>query len=75
MIFIQDSKDREWFVPVPIKSRDSFDTQEESTENDIGIGMENDSQSFVNLIDTVVTENDDINWVRSDVEGIIIDTR
>lgn len=50
----------ERFISVSIKLRDSFDAQKESVDNDTRISMENDFQTFVYLINTVVTENDGI---------------
>lgn len=57
VIFIQDPKDHEWFIPRQIIPRDAFD-----------LSMESGPQ-----LSTTNLENETVDWVRRDIDGILVD--
>ncbi|XP_019224668.1 PREDICTED: uncharacterized protein LOC109206305 [Nicotiana attenuata] len=73
VIFIQDSEDHEWFVPRLIKPRDIFNMGEENSLQ-FESSMQSDAIDLTLLENTRVPEDEYNDWVRSGVDGIVIDT-
>ncbi|XP_060211996.1 uncharacterized protein LOC132639574 [Lycium barbarum] len=71
VIFVQDPKDREWFVPRPIKPRDIFDMGEKNSMQ-FESSMQSDATDLIILENVCDTEYECNDWVRSDVDGIEI---
>ncbi|XP_038698007.1 uncharacterized protein LOC119995565 [Tripterygium wilfordii] len=74
VVFVQDRRELEWFITLPINPRDTFDMGDESSNGDLGVRTNNESYIFPLLDETLQIEQDDLNWVRSGVDGTIIST-
>ncbi|XP_019241074.1 PREDICTED: uncharacterized protein LOC109221072 [Nicotiana attenuata] len=72
VIFVQDPKDHEWFVPRLIKPRDIFNMGEENSLQ-FASSMQSDATDLALLENTRVPEDEYNDWVRSGVDGIVID--
>lgn len=72
VIYAEDRRNHGWFVPRPMKPREAFDMGEMSSQDDVERVMEIDSHILVDLVDNFQQENDDLTWVRKDIEGILI---
>ncbi|XP_059292354.1 uncharacterized protein LOC132045788 [Lycium ferocissimum] len=59
VIFVQDPKDREWFVPRPIKPRDIFDMGEENSMQ-FESSMQNDATDLI-ILENVCDSNYECN--------------
>lgn len=73
VIFIQDHVDHEWFVPPLIKPRDIFDMGDENSVQ-FESSMQSDLTDLSLLETACVPENECDDWVRSGVDGIVIET-
>ncbi|XP_019229639.1 PREDICTED: uncharacterized protein LOC109210641 [Nicotiana attenuata] len=72
VIFVQDPQDHEWFVPRLIKPRDIFNMGEENSMQ-FESSMQSDATDMALLENACVLEDEYNDWVRSGVDGIIID--
>ena len=63
VIFVQDPIERDWFVPRQIKPRDIYDMGEKNLQ----------TEPFINLEDSLDLEKDNPDWVRNDVDGMVVD--
>ncbi|KAH0765493.1 hypothetical protein KY285_001364 [Solanum tuberosum] len=73
VIFVQDPVDHEWFVPRLIKPRDIFDMGDENSVQ-FESSMQSDLTDLSLLETACVPENECDDWVRSGVDGIVIET-
>ncbi|XP_019223770.1 PREDICTED: uncharacterized protein LOC109205511 [Nicotiana attenuata] len=73
VIFVQDPQDHEWFVSRLIKPRDIFNMGEENSVQ-FEPSTQSDATDLALLENACVLEDEYNNWVRSGVDGIIIDT-
>ncbi|KAK6791561.1 hypothetical protein RDI58_010642 [Solanum bulbocastanum] len=71
-IFVQDPQDHEWFVPRLIRPRDVFDMGEENSVQ-LESSIQSDSTDLGILENSHVSEIENNDWVRSGVDGIVID--
>ncbi|WMV46229.1 hypothetical protein MTR67_039614 [Solanum verrucosum] len=72
VIFVQDPHNHEWFVPRLIRPRDVFDMGEENSVQ-LESSMQSDSTDLAILENSHVSEFENNDWVRSRVDGIVID--
>ena len=72
VMFVQDPHDHEWFVPRPIRPRDIFDMGEGKSMQ-FEPSMQNDVSDLTLLENICDSEHDNNDWVRSDVDGMVID--
>ncbi|WMV37552.1 hypothetical protein MTR67_030937 [Solanum verrucosum] len=72
VIFVQGPHDHEWFFPRLIKPRDIFDMGEENSMQ-LKSSMNSYSTDLAILENSHVPEYENNDWVRSGVNGIIID--
>uniref|UniRef100_M1DB65 Uncharacterized protein n=1 Tax=Solanum tuberosum TaxID=4113 RepID=M1DB65_SOLTU len=68
-----NERDHEWFVPRLIKPRDIFDMGDENSVQ-FESSMQSDLTDLSLLETACVPENECDNWVRSGVDGIVIET-
>ncbi|XP_055961083.1 uncharacterized protein LOC130015301 [Mercurialis annua] len=73
VIFVQDRRDHDWFIPIPIKPRDTFDLVEESYNGNLYADAADQTSTIHSLVDQVESENDNFDWIREDIDGIFID--
>ncbi|XP_070046112.1 uncharacterized protein [Nicotiana tomentosiformis] len=73
VIFVQNPQDHEWFVPRLIKPRDIFNMGEENSLQ-FDLSMQSDATNLALLGNARVPEDEYNDWVRSGVDGIVIDT-
>lgn len=69
VIFVQDPHDHHWFVPRLMKPRDTFDMGEVH-KMQFSASLQNDTMMVEN---TCQSEDDHIDWVRNDVDGVEIE--
>ncbi|XP_075112672.1 uncharacterized protein LOC142182321 [Nicotiana tabacum] len=73
VIFVQDPQDHEWFFPRLIKPREIFNMGEENSVQ-FESSTQSDATDLALLENSCVLEDGYNDWVRSGVDGIIIDT-
>lgn len=74
VIFVQNPVDHEWFVLMLIKPRDIFDMGEENSMQ-FQSPMQSDATDLALLETACVPEFECDDWVRSDVDGVIVETK
>ncbi|XP_060182233.1 uncharacterized protein LOC132611890 [Lycium barbarum] len=72
VIYVQDPQYHEWFVPRFIKPRDVFDMREENSVH-FESSMQCDATDLALLENAHVLEYEDNDWVRSGVNGMLLD--
>ncbi|XP_019256426.1 PREDICTED: uncharacterized protein LOC109234832 [Nicotiana attenuata] len=73
VIFVQDPQDHFWFVPRLIKPRDIFNMGDENSLQ-FESSIQSDATDLALLENARVLEDEYNDWVRSGVDGIVIDT-
>ncbi|XP_056695386.1 uncharacterized protein [Spinacia oleracea] len=68
VIYVQDRTQSDWFIPEPIRPRDTFDMGDDSVEQDLS--MENEFQASSSEQKNIEIDIDDFTWMLSDVQGI-----
>ncbi|XP_021745300.1 uncharacterized protein LOC110711232 isoform X2 [Chenopodium quinoa] len=71
VIYVQDRTARDWYIPIPIKPRDTFDMGDEDSEpNHLMEFNETQTSSCVHDQQNVEIDIDDLTWMSSDVQGM-----
>ncbi|XP_056684440.1 uncharacterized protein [Spinacia oleracea] len=61
VIYVQDRTQSDWFIPEPIKPRDTFDMGDDSVEQDLSV--ENEFQASSSGQQNVEIDIDDMTWM------------
>ena len=74
VIFVQDRRDEQWVVPLPIRPRDTFDLGDVASDGgNIEVNIPEEEGNILHLANQIETENDDFELVRSDIDDIFVD--